>query len=155
MPSIDQFEKTMEELTMNISERKARESLIGAIELYRSYSDMAMVLKSKLPPPYYRVKYELMMSAARANALQWDMARQHASSLSQHWEMLRMKNEGQDNEVFTKTEYSLTDVKRAVDLKQKQLVLIKAEIAMQNLEDMKKKLSSHTGGQNSPQGSGR
>ena len=46
----DQFEKTMEELTMNISERKARESLIGAIELYRSYSDMAMVLKSKLPP---------------------------------------------------------------------------------------------------------
>ncbi len=151
----DQFEKTMEELTMNISERKARESLIGAIELYRSYSDMAMVLKSKLPPPYYRVKYELMMSAARANALQWDMARQHASSLSQHWEMVRMKNEGQDNEVFTKTEYSLTDVKRAVDLKQKQLVLIKAEIAMQNLEDMKKKLSSHTGGQNSPQGSGR
>jgi len=151
----DQFEKTMEELTMNISERKARESLIGAIELYRSYSDMAAVLKTKLPPPYYRVKYEVMMSAARANALQWDVAQQHANNLSQHWEMLRMKNEGKDNETFTKTEYALTDVKRAVDLKQKQLVLIKAEIALQNLEDMKKKLIQNTSVQNSQQGSGR
>jgi hypothetical protein len=142
----DKFEKTMEELTMNISDRKAKESLLGAIELYHSYSDMAAVLKSKLPPPYYRVKYEVMMTAALANGLQWDAAQPHASSLTQQWEMLKMKDEGKNSETFTKTEYALTDVKRAVELKQKQLVLIKTEIAMQNLEDLRKKLTDNKGG---------
>ena len=96
----DQFEKTMEELTMNISERKSQgkpHRCHRVISFLFGYGDGT---QKQAPAPYYRVKYELMMSAARANALQWDMARQHASSLSQHWEMLRMKNEGQDNEVF-------------------------------------------------------
>ncbi len=143
---------------MSISDKKAQSSLLEAIELYRHYGDMASALKSKLPPPYYRVKYEVMTIAALANTSQWEAAKQHADTLIPHWEMLKMKDEGQNRETFTKTEYSLNDVKRAVELQQRQLVMIKAEIAIQNLEDLRKQLTQKNGGKSggrNGQGSGQ
>ncbi len=132
---------------MSINDKKAEPSLMGAIELYRFYADMASALKTKLPPPYYRVKYEVMIIAALGNVTQWETAKQHAIALMQNWDMLKMKDEGQNTESFTKTEYSLNDVKRAVESQQKQLVLIKSEISVQNLEELKKMLTQGSSGQ--------
>jgi hypothetical protein len=142
MPEVrDRFEKTMEDLTMSISAQKAEESLINVIEMYGFYADMAAALKSKLPAPAYRLKYEIMIMAAYAHMQNWTLAQNHSSGLTQQWEMLKMKDEGTNSEAFTQSEYALTDFRRAVEMKQKQLVLIKAEIALKNLDELSKKLA--------------
>ncbi|MGI6434381.1 MAG: hypothetical protein ACOX0F_03345 [Syntrophomonadaceae bacterium] len=98
-------------------------------------------MKSKLPAPAYRLKYEIMIMAAYAHMQNWTLAQNHSSGLTQQWEMLKMKDEGTNSEAFTQSEYALTDFRRAVEMKQKQLVLIKAEIALKNLDELSKKLA--------------
>jgi hypothetical protein len=137
----DRFEKTMEDLTIKISAQKAEDSLVSAIEMYGFYADIGAVLKSKLPAPAYRLKYEIMIMAAYAYMQNWTLAQNHSSGLTQQWEMLKMKDEGTNSQAFTQSEYALTDFKRAVEMKQKQLVLIKAEIALKNLDELSKKLA--------------
>ncbi len=132
----DGFEKTMEGLTMNITAQKPLDSLIGAIEMYGFYGSMASALKSSLPAPAYNLKYEIMIMAGQAYAGDWALAQAHSEDLTQQWEMLKMKDEASDDQIFTQSEYAINDFKRAVLNKQKELTLIKAEIALENLDEL-------------------
>lgn len=136
----DSLERIMEELTRNVGSQKAPDSLISAIEMYGFYADIADVFKSKLPAPLYKLKYEIMIMAAYANMQNWAATGDHQISLTQQWEMLKMKDEGDNSEDFTQTEYALNDFERAIETQQKQLALIKAEIALKNLDELGKKL---------------
>lgn len=141
MEARDGFEKALEDLTRNVAAKNSKASLIGAIETYKAFSDMANVLKTELPPSYYRLKYLLMAATAQAGMDKWEAAKDHAAGFKQQNEMLKTREQESTAQMFAQLDHALNDLYRAIEIKERDLVMIKSEIAMKNLEQLKQKLT--------------
>lgn len=142
IPARDAFEKALEELTMAISKEKKEESLKAAIDLYGQYAELVRVFDGSIPPEFFQTKFEIMSAVQKAEKLDWSGAQKHIPNIQKYWGYLKMKSQGQDEKLMSRTEYSIEDLDQAITGKELDPVLIKAEIAMKNLQQLQKKLSS-------------
>lgn len=136
----DEFEKTLEELTMSIEKKDKENGLINAIEIYDRYANLSQVFSTSVPPAYFRFKYMVMLSSTYGIMGDWEQARKNLPSLQEHWMTLKTTAEEQDAMLLAQIEYALTDLTRAIDMEARELVVIKNEIIMTNMEKLKEEM---------------
>jgi len=132
-----QFEDRLENLTAAVAQRNPEIALEAAIELYSSYADVVEVFTSPVPPDYFRVKYEAMAATLKASQGQWTPASQHAARLREYWDHLKAQAQGADQSIISRTEFSVQDLEQAIKKQQVELVMLKSEILMNNLKNLK------------------
>jgi hypothetical protein len=146
IPARDGFEKNLEKLTMAISQEKKEESLTAAVDLYGQYAELVRVFDGSIPPEFFQTKYEIMTAVLKAGKMNWAEAEKHIPNIQRYWGYLKIKSQGQDEKLISRTEYSIEDLDQAILGKELDPVLIKAEIAMKNLQQLQQKLSSKSSG---------
>lgn len=145
----DSFEKALEKLTLAIGAQKTDDSLKAAIELYGQYANLVNVFQSPVPPEFYKVKYELMAAAYEAGTKDWESAQKRTASINENWNHLKVKAKAEDEKLLSRTEYAIQDMILALQSKEVDILLVKTEIAMKNLQSLEKKLSSAQSSQSS------
>lgn len=145
----DSFEQALEKLTLAVSSQKKEESLTAAIEVYGKYANLVKTFNSAVPAEFYQLKYEVMIAADKAMKKEWTAAEEHIPKIEESWTNLKVKAEKQDGKSISRTDFSITDLKQALKTQQPDLLMIKAEIVMNNLQQMQKELSKSSGGTSS------
>lgn len=141
MEDRDAWEKALSEFTMAAGKQDLKKSMPAAIELYGLYSNLARIFKTPIPPEYYLVRYQVMMLAFNGANDNWDKAAKNLPKLQQHWEQLKVQGKEVDPKILNKTDFSLRDLKMVVELKSKELLRMKYEVAEKNLLSLQKELS--------------
>jgi len=136
------FEKALQELTTGISNEKLEESLMAAINLYKYYAELTQVFKTQVPPEFYQVKHVVMAGIFEAGRGDWTKAQAYLPAIEEHWAHLKMQAKDTDPKVLSCTEFALKDLEDAIKAQQIEMVVIKGEIAMNNLKSLEEKLSS-------------
>lgn len=140
----NQFEKALEQLTQQISQQKLEGSVSAALMVYKNYADMTQIFTNSVPAEYYQVKYEIMAAIFEASQKNWSVAEQHAVKIKEHWIYLASQAKNVDTKVLSCTEFAISDLEQAIKSKQDDLVMIKGEIAMNDLKSLEDKLSAQT-----------
>ena len=151
----DQFEKALEQLTQEISKQKPKESLSAALMVYKNYADMAQIFTNSVPAELYQVKYEIMAAVYEASQKNWSTAEEHLPKIKEHWVYLSAQAKDVDAKVLSRTEFSVLDLEKAIQSKQMESVIIKGEIAMNNLKSLESKASGQSSSQGQSQESGQ
>jgi hypothetical protein len=142
----DGFEQALEKLTLSVAQRKQEESLTAAIELYGQYANLVRVFSMPIPAEFFQLKYQVMMAVSQATKKDWAAAEQHIPQIQESWTHLKVKAQKQDGKSVSRTEFSLHDLEQALKRQELDLLLIKAEVVMDNLQKMQKELSQSSGG---------
>jgi len=140
--SRDQFDKALEQLTQNISNQKLEESLAAALVLYKNYADLTPLFTTSVPAEFYQVKYEIMASIFESSLKNWSAAAEHVPKLKEHWVYFSSQATQADPKLLNQTSFAISDLEKAIQSKQMELVIIKGEIAMINLKNLEEKLSA-------------
>ncbi len=138
----DSFEQALDKITIEISGQKKVSSLMAAIELYGQYAKMVKVFKTPIPADFYQTKYEIMAASAEAATKEWTKAQERIPNIQKYWNSFKVQAQVKDEKLMSRTEFSIDDLVQAVNSKQIDTLIIKAEIAMSNLQALEKDLSS-------------
>lgn len=145
----DDFEKALEELTLNISQQKSEESLMAAVSFYKYFAQLAQVFAMPTPPDFFQMKYEVMAAITEAGKQDWLAAQKHLPNIQEHWNSLKVQAQGTDAKLLNQSEFSIHDLMDAITSEQSDLVIIKGEIVMNNLKQLEAGLSKMSSGQGS------
>jgi len=137
----DSFEMALEKLTLEIGQQNTENSLGAAIELYGEYANLVKVFDMPVPAELYQLKYELMAASAAAGKKEWQVAQERIPRINEYWDHLKVKAKAKDEKLMTRTEFSIKDMINAFQSKEIDLLLVKAEIVMTNLQKLEKELS--------------
>jgi hypothetical protein len=140
--SRNQFSKSLEQLTQDISKQKLEDSISALLMLYKNYADLNKLFTSSVPAEFYQVKYEIMAAIFEASRKNWTSAEEHAPKIQERWVHLSAQAKDADPKILNRTEFAVLDLDQAIKSKQMELVMIKGEIAMTNLKSLEEKLSS-------------
>ncbi|MEA4925772.1 MAG: hypothetical protein VB084_10725 [Syntrophomonadaceae bacterium] len=138
----DQFDKALEQLTQDISKQKLEQSISDALIVYKNFADLTTLFTTQVPSEFYQVKYETVSAIFEASRKDWTAANDHVPNIKEHWVYLSSQAKDTDTKLLNQTDFSLLDLERAIQSKQMELVIIKGEIAMNNLRNLEEKLSS-------------
>ncbi len=138
----DQFDKALEQLTQDISKQNLEQSISDALIVYKNFADLTTLFTTQVPSEFYQVKYETISAIFEASRKNWTAANDHVPNIKEHWVYLSSQAKDTDTKLLNQTDFSLLDLERAIQSKQMELVIIKGEIAMNNLRNLEEKLSS-------------
>ncbi len=148
----NQFSQALEQLTQAISSQQLEASMSAALTLYKNYADMARLFSTTVPAELYQVKYEIMAAVFEASQKNWTKAEEHIPKMREQWMYLGAQAKDVDSKMLSKAEFSISDLQDAIRTKQADLIMIKGEIAMTNLNNLQTKMSSQTSGQSQDAG---
>ncbi|MDD2620618.1 MAG: hypothetical protein PHC92_08130 [Syntrophomonadaceae bacterium] len=137
----DNFEKALEELTINLSQQNSEESLMAAVTLYKHFADLAQVFAMAIPPEFFQLKYEVMGAIAEAGKKDWTAAQKRLPNIQEHWNNLKVQAQDADKMLLNRSEFSVYDLRDAIESEQSDLASIKGEILMKNLKQLEAELS--------------
>lgn len=139
---IKSFEQAIEKLTLQISKQNKMGSLGDAIELYGQYANLAKVFKSPVPADYYKTKYEIMAASVEATNGEWTKALERAPKIKDYWKSLKVQAKVKDEKIISRSEFSMDDFETALNSNNLDLLIIKAEIVLENLQQIEKAMSA-------------
>ena len=145
--SRDQFDKALEQLTQDISKQNLEESLADALILYKNYADLTSLFTTQVPAEFYQVKYEIMTAIFESSRKKWSTADEHIPKIKEHWVYFSAQAKDADAKLLSQTSFAISDLEKAIQSKQMELVIIKGEIAMTNLKSLEEKLSAQSSDQ--------
>jgi len=134
------FEEGLEQLSGEISQERVKESLFSSIKLYNNYADIVDVFANRIPSEFFRVKYESMSAICYGEDNNWQNAQEHASKLEECWETLKMQAKDADKKLIDKTQFAVQDLLKSIESQQADLLLIKGEILMTNLQKLEEEV---------------
>lgn len=131
--SIEQFEKTLDLLTINSNNKLIIENLFALNQLTNYLANYRSFFKAKTPHEVYTIKYQLRKSVLLSSINEYNLAKIAASKGAELGSGLRQRlNEKKANEVVQKFELSINDLNRQIDSKKFILIQINGGIAMKN-----------------------
>jgi len=141
------FEQALDQLTLEISQQKKKSSLMAAIELYGQYANLAQVFKTTVPADFYKSKYEIMGASAEAANGEWLKAKERLLKIKEYWNSFKVQAKIKDEKLMSQTDFSIDDLEQAINSQQIDTLMIKTEIALSNLKQLEKALSSQNNSQ--------
>ena len=135
------LETALTDLTVEIATKNEMNSLKAAVELYGQYASLAKAFKSNVPPDYYKAKYEVMAAGLEAVEGKWDKAEERMPRLKDNWNSLKMQAKIKDKKLLERSDLSMDDYEAAVAGKNEDILIIKGQIALTNLQQMERSLA--------------
>lgn len=146
--SLDEFETALQQLTQSVSLQNTEESLSAAIDLFDRYTNgISQVFTLSTPPQLYQVQYRTMAALAAADRGDWTAASDEISAALEPWGLLKAQAKNADKKLLGRCDFSMQDLKTAINEKDSNMVMIKGTIAQANLKQLEKKLTSGGQGQ--------
>lgn len=146
--SLSEFEEALGQLTQSVSAQTTSESLTAAIALYDSYTaGISQVFTLSTPPEFYQVQYRTMAALAAAGQQEWTAASDSIDAALEPWGLLKAQAKKADPKLLERCDYSLQDLKTAINEQDLNLLLIKGDIARGNLQQLEKSLTKGGAGQ--------
>ncbi len=134
------MERNLSSLTKATGQRNNEESLTAAIGLYQPLADTAQVFAKTLPPDFFRVKYEVMAAMLESLGQDWEKASLRLPRMQENWESLKVQAKDADPGLISCSEFALRDLEGAIEKREIELVRIKGEICLDNLQKLEDKL---------------
>lgn len=138
----DRIKKALDNLTAAVSAQNTEKSMLAAIELFGQSGSLAKVYMSPVPPEYFQLNYEIMMSAMEAEKMQWSAAEARIPKMQSTWTTVKAAAKGKNASLMSQTESSIRDYENALRSRQAEIVSTKAEIALQNLKSVEEALTA-------------
>ena len=138
----DNIKKTLDNLTAAVSVQNTEKSMLAAIELFGQSGNLAKVFMSPVPPEYFQLNYEIMMSAMESEKMQWSVAEARIPKMQSTWSTVKTAAKGKNSGLMNQTELSIRDYETAIRGRQTEIVSTKAEIALQNLKAVEEALTA-------------
>lgn len=138
----NKIKKALDNLTAAVSAQNTEKSMLAAIELFGQSGSLAKVYMSPVPPEYFQLNYEIMMSAMEAEKMQWSAAESRIAKMQSAWSTVKAAAKGKNSSLINQTESSIRDYEQAIRGRQTGIVATKAEIALQNLKSVEEALTA-------------
>lgn len=138
------LEESLCNLTRAVESRKALEAQLAANQVYRYYIEAAAIFKTGIPANLERVRYHVTEANLQGVKGAWTGAQDEAAKALEIWHRLSYSLQKIERQILNQVEHSLTDVGNVVKEESTVLTSIKTEIALQNLDDLEKKIKSST-----------
>lgn len=137
----DSFEKDLNQLTENISRQEKVAGLLTAAELLMDYGKMTKVFNMPVPPAFFQLESGIITAITEAGQEKWKSAREEIKKAEENWDNLKVQAKDTDKKILDRTEFSIQDLKQAIENKKIDLTLLKGEIVINNLKKLEEKLS--------------
>jgi hypothetical protein len=134
---ISQFEKQLNTLTSTIMARNEEETLVAANGLYQYYPQFFNLYRHKAPPEIKEIKYYLQEILINAEAGKWEDAAALLENMEKAWQTAKSRMQKPDHELNERIDHAMQDFSQVVKQKDLQLVKIKGEILLKNVEKVK------------------
>lgn len=142
--SLEGFEKALSHLTQSVSQQKTEESLTASVDLYEQFiGGISQIFTMSTPPELYQIEYRTMGALAAANRGDWTTASDSITAAMEPWGLLKAQSKKADKKLLDRCDFSIQDLKHAIDEKDLYMVMIKGDIAMTNLKQLEKSLTSN------------
>lgn len=138
----DKIKKALDNLTAAVNAQDTEKSMLAAIELFGQSGNLARVYMSPVPPEYFQLNYQIMMSAMEAEKGEWAAATARITKMQSTWTTVKAAAKGKNTSLMTQTETSIRDYESALRGRQSDIVASKAEIALQNLKTVEETLTA-------------
>lgn len=135
------FRQGLDDLALAVQKKKKEEGVMAAIAMYKYYAGISKVFGGVVPANFYLVKYEALSAAFLAEKGDFIEAEKHMAPLFESWNMLKMQKKEDDAKLFNRTEFSLYDLKKAVEDKEALLIPMKISVVQDNLKEVEDSLS--------------
>ncbi|MGE5417715.1 MAG: hypothetical protein ACM3UZ_13335 [Acidobacteriota bacterium] len=140
------MEMALSDLTHAVNRRNLPESELQANQVYRYYVESAAVFGGPVPPDLGRVQYHIKEARIQGNIDEWRAAHFEALTALDTWHRVSYSLDKIDRNQLHQAEHSITDVRDAVDNLSPVVTEVKAQIAINNLQQMEKKLKTPSAG---------
>ncbi|NLB18756.1 MAG: hypothetical protein GX825_08535 [Syntrophomonadaceae bacterium] len=136
------LEESLGNLTASVENRQPLPAELAANQVFRNYIEVAHRFKTEIPSDLERVRYHVTESRLQSIMGSWDKAEEEARQSLEIWQRLAYSLEKIQRTELNQMEHSLTDLVGAVQKKSSILTEIKSEIALDNLEQLEKKIKA-------------
>lgn len=136
------LEENLCNLTRAVESRQALEAQLAANQVYRYYIEAAALFKTGIPANLERVRYHVTEANLQGARGAWTEAQDEAAKALEIWHRLSYSLQKIERQTLNQVEHSLADVGNVVTEESTVLTSIKTEIALQNLDDLEKKIKS-------------
>ncbi len=138
----DKIKKAVDNLTAAVGAQNTEKSMLAAVELFGQSGSLSKVFMSQVPPEYFQLNYEIMMSAMESEKMQWSAAEARIPKMQSTWSTVKTAAKGKNSSLMNQTELSIRDYEMAIRGRQTEIVSSKAEIALQNLKAVEEALTA-------------
>lgn len=138
----DNIKKALDKLTAAVGAQNTEKSMLAAVALFGQSGSLVKVFMSPVPPEYFQLNYEIMMSAMESEKMQWSAAEARIPKMQSTWSTVKTAAKGKNSGLMNQTELSIRDYEVAIRGRQTEIVSTKAEIALQNLKAVEEALTA-------------
>lgn len=134
---ISRFEEQLNTLTSAIMSQNEEETRVAANELYQYYPQFLNLYKHNAPPEIKEIKYYVQQILINAEAGKWQDAAAMLANMEKAWQTAKSRMQKPDQELNARIDNAMQDFSQVVRQKDFQLVKIKGEILLKNVEKVK------------------
>jgi len=134
---IYKFETQLNTLTNTVMAHNEDGTLLAANDLYQYYSQFLNLYRHKAPPEIKEVKYYMQQILIYAEAGKWENAATLLENMEKAWQTAKSRMQKPDEKLNERINYAMEDFLQAVKQKDLELVKLKGEILLKNLEKIK------------------
>ncbi|SHE69986.1 hypothetical protein SAMN02746089_00664 [Caldanaerobius fijiensis DSM 17918] len=135
---IEQFSNNLNALTSSLKTNNPATIAVATNETYKFIPDFMALFKAKNIPGIYRVIYQIRNIFLKAYHDNWSGAKSDIASLNREWATLRASIEQKQVSIANKIDYSIKELEKAIDNKDKSLIKIESEILNSNINSLEK-----------------
>lgn len=138
----DNIKKALDKLIAAVGTQDTEKSMLAAIALYGQSGSLVKTFISPVPPEYFQLNYEIMMSAMESEKMQWSAAEARILKMQSTWSTVKTAAKGKNPSLMNQTELSIRDYETTIRGRQAEIISTKAEIALQNLKAVEEALTA-------------
>ena len=144
---IDNFDNALNNLTTTLLTKDMEKVLTSANTLYSHIPDLYSLYRIKLSPEAKRMIYYTRNIVLETTKDNWEQASKDIDSIEKSWSLFRNTLENEQKETGDKLNFSIYELKKVTNEKNKQLTDIKGKIVLKNIKDLQKSIEEKSSSQ--------
>jgi len=138
--SIEEFEKSLDDLTSTIQSKDEYMSLLAVNQLYKTLPDFYELYTTKEPPDLDRLKFSVKKIKLLAEKEDYNSMKPTMEYLINVWSAAKPKLKKDVNDLMNNFEFALNDLKTAVENKSKIIIDAKSDVLTKIIDQIVEKL---------------
>jgi len=135
--TLTKFEEAVTHLSNTIFTKDEMKTLIAANQSYQYIPEFLNLYKHNKPPETKKMKFHIQQILFDSKMNKWDLSEMHLKGLNNAWTITQSKMKKENIQLNQRISNAIRDFENAVKTKNPQLVDIKAEILLKNIEAIK------------------
>ena len=138
--SIEEFENSLDSLTITIQTKDEYKNLLAVNSLYKTLPDFYELYTTKEPPDLDRLRYSVKKIKLLAEKDDYNSMKPTMEYLINIWSIAKPKLKKDVNDLMNKFEFALNDLKNAIENRNKTVIEAKSEVLTKIIDEIVEKL---------------